>query len=321
MSTNDISLGTGLGTLGLNSPGMYSSYAGIAPYSLSFGGLGSLGAMGAMGTLGTLGTMGTMGYNPMLMGMYNPVYYSQLMNQMETNQAHHSADMQALTLQNELRAYQNTDNATINKIVTNASVQQNITNLYNAVQSKNLDGICDAFDNLKMQILSTYGANIAARGDKENADKAATRIIETLYRSMTNSDLRTDIAKCGEKAATNGFMQGFRPGHHDRYVDETLHHCFGSSIDRKQSKDEQQELGRYVGKAARVVEKSAIGAGIGAAGYTALWGLSNLIPFISPKFNFKAMARFGKIGGLAAAGISIYNLFAKDKVNLGPITT
>ena len=110
MSTNDISLGTGLGTLGLSSPGMYSSYAGIAPYSLSFGGLGSLGTMGA------LGTMGTMGYNPMLMGMYNPVYYSQLMNQMETNQAHHSADMQALTLRNELRAYQNTDNATINKI-------------------------------------------------------------------------------------------------------------------------------------------------------------------------------------------------------------
>lgn len=247
----------GLGTFGLGAGGSYSSYDNYMPSML--------------------------GMNPMMggmVGMYNPLYYTQMQNAAEQIQAQHSGNMHTTLLNNAVNAQRETDSALVQKILTNSDVQQGIENLHNAVKSGNQDDICKRFDELHQYIYSTYKDELVARGTKNNPHISATKIINDLYTSIISAqngggtaDLRNDIIKYGESSMMNGFMKGFRRGHQDRYIDQTLSHCFGDEIEDMKSKEGRKAVASYVGRGASVLEKGAYGAAGGAAAYTVGYGL------------------------------------------------
>lgn len=246
----------GLGNYGLGTTSAYGSYDSYMPSML-----------GMSGMTGMYPSYGT-GYG--MMGMYNPTFMAQMQQQIEQMQLQHAGDMHSMVLNNEVRSTQESDKALISKLLTNASVQADLKNLYNKVREGDQNGICEEFDNLRNQIYHTYKDELEARGDEENPAKAARRIVNELYYAYTGnqSALDEDIKRYGDGAMMNGFMQGFRKGHHDKYVDETLNHCFGDRIDQKDSKDVRQTIGKVGGSAASVLEKGIMGtiAGVGATG-------------------------------------------------------
>lgn len=301
-----------LGTYGLENPGTYTSYD---PYMMGM--MGSpYGAMAMGYGMGSIFNPAT-GYNtPMMRAMYDPLYYGQMQAQMETNQAMHKANMHDLLLNTEVAAHRSTNQATISKIMTDATVQQGVINLYNKVREGDQDGICQQFDLLKNLIYNNYRDHFQTGGASQDSSTAAAQVLEALYYQIVSSstqgkdgDLRADIKKYGDNAVKNGFMKGFREGHHDRYVDETLHHCFGLNVDQKSSKDSRQHIATGFGKTARALEKGALGAGIGigACGAAALI----TAPFSTnvAKWWIKSprLRWLGGLGAIAGIGASIYH--------------
>ena len=135
-------------------------------------------------------------------------------------------------------------------------------------------------------------------------------MIELLYQNTFGTNLRQDIAGRGDGALVNGFMKGFRPGHHERYVDETLYHCFGTGIDQRESKESRQVLGKGVGRVTRTLEKGVVGAGLGIAGAGAASAIWNLCTPKCMNFQFFKAGRLKTFAGIGAAlGIaaSLYN--------------
>jgi len=281
----------GIGDVGL---GVNSAYGNYDNYMLGMNGFGY-----------------SSGYNPMSMtgsiygyGGYNPLFMGQMMSAMERNQLEHAGNMHSLVLQNETQAYRDTDKALIDKILTNSSVQKGIENLRTKVVEGDQDGICQEFDKLRQQIYKTYGDEIRARGHEENPYEAATQIINNLYTQQVTAqnggvtaDLKLDIIKYGEKAFTNGFNQGRRKGHHDRYVDETLQHCLGLRVDEKESKDKAQAIGKIAGKGCKVAEYGAIGAIAGGATVATTYGIGSKM---LNKFDWKTLGKCGKWGAAIA---------------------
>ena len=268
-----------LGTVGLDSTGTYASYDPCMPSMIGLNyGLGMNNSIFPMAGMGMMGSM---------YGMYNPLYMTQLQQQMESSQLQHANRMHSQVLTNEVNAHRHTDSALMNKMLTNGDIQQGIANLYNKVREGDQDGICSEFDKLKNYVYTTYRDEIAARGDKINPSVSATQYIEAIYSNMAsawaadgqNHDLRSDIKRYGDSSTMNGFMSGFRRGHHGRYVDETLNHCFGLEIDQKGAKDMRQQLGKGVGRTASALEKGAYGAVAGVAGAGILLGLGKLFSF------------------------------------------
>ena len=105
-------------------------------------------------------------------------------------------------------------------------------------------------------------------------------------------------------------MKGFRPGHHERFVDETLYHCFGLEVDQRESKESRQTLGKGVGTVARTLEKGAVGAGLGIAGAGAATAIWNLCTPKAINFQFFKGGRLKTFAGIGAAlgiGASLYN--------------
>lgn len=263
-----------LGRLGLDSNCTYSSYDYCMPTMMGMN--SSLFGANPMIGMGGYGMM-----NPM-MGMYNPMFMAQMQQQMEASQAIHAGNMHNLVLNNEVQAHRETDSALIQKMITNGDIQQGIQNLHNKIIEGDQNGICDEFDKLKKYVYNTYKDELAARGDKINPSVSATQYIEAVYSSVISAqtgkvaDLRSDIKTHGDTALQNGFMSGFRRGHHTKYVDETLQHCFGLRIDHKDSKDTRQTIGKGVGRAASVLEKGVYGAAGGVAATGLVAGLAKM---------------------------------------------
>ena len=161
-------------------------------------------------------------------------------------------------------------------------------------------------------VLTNYRDEFAARGDYINPTVAATEYIEAVYYNLITAqhggqvhDLRSDIKRYGDGAMMNGFLSGFKRGHHGRFVDETLNHCFDLDIDQKGSKDMQQTMANGVGRTASVIQKGAYGAaaGVGAAtlgcGLIKFFSAGKLAPFTK----FGRTAWISSIVG-AAAGMA-----------------
>lgn len=243
-----------LGSLGLGTAGTYGSYDAYMPSNLAYSGMGMNSSIFPGGY-----------------GMYNPLAYADLQQKMEKNMLGHTNSMQHGILQNDVSAHRATDSALINKIITNGGVNRDIQNLYEKVKDGDQDGICEEFDQLRHTILTRYSDEIKSMGDKVNAYNEAGHLVERLYADIitrqtgVQANLRQDIIKYGDGSFVNGFEQGFRKGHHKRYIDETMMHCFGLSIDEKESKDLKQSIGKGLGMVANVAEKSIYGAGAAAA--------------------------------------------------------
>lgn len=295
----------GLGTVGLGASGSYGSYDNYMPSMMGMS--NPMLGMSGMGS-GLTGMNSMMGMGGM-MGMYNPLYYTQMQNAAEQIQAQHAGAMHKTLMNNEVNAHRESDSALIQKIMTNGDVQQGVQNLYMKVREGDQDGICTEFDKLKKYILNTYQDEFKARGTKINPAVTATQAIEAVYGNIVSaqtgqiSDLRSDVEKYGDSSTMNGFMRGFRPGNHKRYVDETMMHCFGTPIDQMESKDARRNVAEYVGRTASVLEKGVYGAAGATAAGGILYGISKMIGGKHVKFNGKAakiVATLGFFGGMAA---------------------
>lgn len=284
----------GLGNLGLGiSPYMsYDNY--LMTNSLGMG-IDSIFTMNPMMYSGS-----TTGMNPMMYGgLYNPLFMGQMQGELEKYQLDHTGVMHNKMLGYEVQADLETDRAQISKMLKNTSVLRGVENLRRKVVEGDQDGICNEYDKLKNQIYTTYKEELAARGTEENYPVAAGKIIDNLYATATGGNLHDDIIKYGEGATANGFQQGLKPGHHTRYVDETLKHCYGIDIDDKEAKDRAQEIARYGGEIARYGKVGLVGAGIcGGAGLTAAGLIKAIAPEGSPT-GVDATKLSEKIGNLA----------------------
>ena len=280
----------GLGDYGL---GTNSTYGNYDNYMLGMNGFNGMGYMAnpAMGMDSSV--FGYGGYNPMFMG--------QMMSQMELHQANHAENMHTILMDNQTKAHRETNKGLVDEILSDASVQQGVKTLATKVREGDQDGICLEFDNLRQQIYKTYGDEIRARGNEENPYEAATQLIDYFYTSIVTAqnggepaDLEQDIIKYCDKAFKNGYKQGHRKGHHDRYVDETLQHCFGYRIDEKESKDRAQALGKFTGRVVNGLEWGTAGAAVGTTAH-----------LVKNGFTLKGLGKWSVIGGLAGIGADI----------------
>ena len=307
---------TALGTYGLPASGAYGSYDNYMP---SMMGMNS----SVFGANAMMNSMVNPMMNPM-MAMYHPQYMTQTQQQIEASQLAHAANMHAGVLGNEVAAHRTTDSALIQKALTNSDIQQGVQNLYEKVVAGDQRGIREEFDKLKSYVYQTYADELGARGDKLNPAISATQLIEIVYSRIVSaqrggqvSNLRDDIRNRGESALVNGFMQGFRRGHQDQYIDETLNHCFGLSINEKEHKDRVQDLASYVGRGASVAEKAIYGGAVGAATYTIGGGALSLMKKACGKqplkFTGKALSRWTIIPATAAALLDIWWQMSEPK--------
>ncbi len=237
-------IGYGLGNLALSAPGAYTSYDNM---------------MYGMGMYSP--------YSYGMMGMNYPLMMAYTQQNIESSQLQHSADMHSLLMQNDVRANRETDSALIRKVLTNSDIMQGIQNLRDKVVEGDQDGICQEFDKLKSAIYQTYKDELNERNGFNNPKTSASEIIEDVYNTVCKSNLRTDIEKYGGNALTTGFKQQFKPGSSERYVDQTLNHCFGLRIDQKGSQDTAKTVGAVGGGIAHAAKYGVYGA---AAGGTAI---------------------------------------------------
>lgn len=251
----------GLGNLGLGGVSGFSSYDAYMPSSMGMGyGMG----YGMMSPYG--------------MGMMNPSFMAQMYGDMEKYQLNHAAQMQELTLNHEVAAQRNTNSALVRKILDKGSVDQGIQNLYTKVRERDMQGVCEEFDRLKIYIRNNYSEELK-QYYHANPEAGIVEVIENLYASVISqqeqrvADLRSDIRAYGDDAFRNGFMSTFKKGHGDKYTEEALNHCFGMSINHKQHHDFTQQVGSVAGGAAHSIKMGAIGAAAGGTAFT----LGNLL--------------------------------------------
>lgn len=306
-----------LGTTGLGLTGGYGSYNMYMPYSMMNGyGLG-LGMDSSIFGLNGYG-MGLGGYGYMNSMLQYPLLYNQMQEQIEKNQLNHSIEMQEGMNRYGVAAHKSSDRAVFEKIANNGQVKYGIDNLYRKVVEGDQDGIVKQFKDVRNYILQTYSNELNHLGNEINPVATANEAIKTIYASTVLeatgqlADLETDIKKYGDNAIKNGFYQGFRNGHHKTYVDETLRSCFGRDIDQKEYKDHMQGIAKGAGRAAQVVEKGAIGAGIGAAVGAGTYILGGGVASVAKKafggdfikFSLKSLGKWGILCGLAAGAVA-----------------
>jgi hypothetical protein len=270
----------GLGNFGLGSTTGFGSYDSYMP---SMMGMGSIFGSGSYGGYGNYGSM--MGMSPM-MGTNSMIYYPTIMAQqqeaIEKMQLQHAADMHAGVTENEVKANHDTHSAFVQKVLEDADIQRGVQALYDKVKEGDQDGICKQFDTLKQYIYTTYKDELSARNGKINPAASAVELINKTYNSIitaqTNElhDLETDIKKYGDGPLMNGFRSGYERGNHERYVDQTLNHCLGLQIDRKESKDTRKAIGNVAGHVASVGRAAAIGGAVGAGAYVGLGGIASI---------------------------------------------
>ncbi|MCQ2754913.1 MAG: hypothetical protein MJ231_07710 [bacterium] len=267
-----------LGAYGLGMNGAYSSY----PSMMSMYGMGGY---------------GTNSYNPMfggmgMMGMYNPDYMMQLanvQNEMEMNQIRHAQSINQLITDGQVNASAHADKAFVKQVFENGSVKNLMSGLIDGIRNKDLENICNYFDAVKKQIISTYGDEISARGYKENVNLAAIELIEALYTTEVNAqsgrqnaNLRDDIAAIGENAFVNGFKCEMRPGHSTRDLKSVMNHCFGTEITEREHDKTSRAIGGIAGRVAHGGKFAAQSTGVIAGGTILGLGAGKLITAIVP---------------------------------------
>ena len=308
-----------LGTAGLGLSGGYGSYDMYMPYSMMNGyGMG-LGMDSSIFGLSGYG-LGLGGYGNYMNSMLQyPLLYNQVQEQIEKNQLNHSIEMQDGMNKYGVAAHKSSDRAIFEKVANNGQVKYGIDNLYRKVLEGDQDGIVKQFKDVRNYILQTYSKELNHLGNEINPVATANEFIKSIYASTVTeatgqiADLETDIRKYGDNAIKNGFYQGFRNGHHKTYVDETLKSCFGRDIDQKEYKEHMQGIAKGAGRVAQVVEKGAIGAGIGTAAGAATYILGGGIASVAKKafggnalkFSMKALGRWSVVAGLAAGAVAL----------------
>jgi hypothetical protein len=241
-----------LGNIGLGMTGAYSSFDAYMPSMYGMNGGINYATM-----------------NPYsMMGMYNPLYMTQLQNQMEINQVNHASSMHKIMLDNEVRAHRETDSALMQKMLTNGHIQTQIQNLRDKVTKGDLDGVCQEFDKLKTFIYRTYEKEITANGGKGNVASSATEYIEYIYSQVVGTNLRDDIIAHGEGSFQNGFQGAMNSGHSQKYTDEALNYIFNERIDNYKEQEREKTIGYAAGSVARFGKKAAIGGAVGATAWT-----------------------------------------------------
>lgn len=264
-------IGSPLGTYGLGSSGSYGAYDNYMPSMMGMSGMGLTGGMGMNGSLFNMGGMSPYG-GMMGMGMYNPTYWQQMQNDMEKLQLTHAGEMHDLLKTNEVKAHDKSYSTIIEKVLTDADVQEGVDNVYHKiVTERDLKGACEEFRKLKEAIFTNHRAELEAREGTINAATSATRLAEVAYSNLVTSKygrqttLRDDLLKFGEGAFENGFMQGMKKGHSNVYLEEAMNDIYGLEIEEKGSKDLRQKVGKGLGVGASSLEKGVYGATAGLA--------------------------------------------------------
>ncbi len=307
---------SGLGGLGLDASGAYSSYnpafmGGMSSYGMSPYGISPYGGMGMMG----------MGMNPEYMTQYMKQmtdmqkYMAEAQHQQEKTQLTHSTDMHTALQQAEIANLSAHDRAIFQKAMVDGDVKEGVRNLSNVIRNGDQDAICQEFDKLKMTIFTKYSDYFQSSDSTKNTAANVNNLIRTLYAQIVSAelgqpaDLENDIKTYGESAIGHGFNIGFlgKKGHNEKYTEETINYCFGTRINDKESKDRAVKIGEYAGKAAEVATAGAAGAAGGLATYGILKAFT---PSFIGKFAqnhatravnaVSKMGRWGKLG-LAAA--------------------
>jgi hypothetical protein len=284
-----------LGYLGLGLPGQYSSY--YDSYMPSM-----------MGFNPSVGMNYNSVYNPMFgyAGGGNSQYMVNMydaMNTIEKNQVNHTGEMHRLTKETESNAIYNTDSADFSKMITDASVKDGIERLARVIESGNGNDICRKYDELKNAMITRYSDELAKFGSKINIDTVVRDIISDKYSEIVSKatgeqrNLYDNIKKYSEGAGENGFLQGYKPGHDNKYTEEVLCHIFGDEINDKKDKDTKQSLAKGAGYVGRY-------ATAGVAGGTAATGLWAIIKggqsLVKGQNKMPSFKKFGKIGAIAA---------------------
>ena len=247
-----------------------------------------------------------LGFNGMY-GMYDPSYWAKTMQNIEATQLAHATDMHKLTTDAAVQKHRRSNEAVIEKILTNGGESAQVDNLCIKVRSGDMEGACSEFDNLKKVIQSKYADQLKERGVECDIEIETQEIIKSLYRNKTNGkDLESEMKQYGESAAENGFYRGFKHNHSKMYVDEAINHCFGRRIENKGSKDMEVKLCEGVGRTASVLQKGVYGAAIGTGAFTlgslfakggaSLFNSASKVPFMTKGW-FKAAGKVGLVAG------------------------
>ena len=301
------------GNVGLGSTGTYSSYDYCMPSTLGMTGMmpGIMPGMMPGMVPGMMPGMSTYDY-------WTPEGAANTQQRIETSQLTHAGQMHNTMMDIEVANQRRTDNALIEKLLTNGELHLAAQNIKMKINEGDLAGAVQMFDQLKGSVNARYSEQIAAMGDQINSNASVVSAIDYLYSSVNGTTLMDDIKKCDEGAFTNGFNQAFRPGHSKMTVNEALNHVYGTRIDNAGYEKNKEKVGKVVGHIAGGAEKGAIGAVAGVAGTAAVLGIGKiLLPKLTKNLTwagaFKSMKTMGKIGLVAGIACEIFWQCTKDK--------
>lgn len=296
-----------IGTYGLGSTGTYGTmFDNYMPSTLGMNYMmnGMSGMNGLYGANNMYGMYGMGGMGGMGMMMQYPLYMQQMQNEIEKNNLNHMSFMHNGMLKHEVQAHEESLEAGVKRAFSDGDIQEGISKLYTKVREGDQDGICQEYDKLKSYIFAEYKDCFKEKGSRANHTELANRLIRQIYGNMitaqgleTTGDLEADIKKYGDGAFTNGFMSGFRKGHHEKNVDQTLNHIFGTRIDHYEEKKTREAAGNVLGRGASVAEKAVIG-GITGAGLYMLGG--GTVSLLKKTFGGKLIKPSGRLAAIAA---------------------
>lgn len=264
---------SGLGTLGLGAGSSFGSY-GDPSMMMGMGGMAGMGGM--------MGFPGGMG----MMGMYNPTFMSQMSQayqDMEASQLRHASAMHDILKQNELNNYKSDDWCVTSKSLEDTGIEGQVVDLAEKVREGDADGICEAFDTLKIALYKKYDKELRENKDRIDPKEWANHRIEDLYAHIISKktgeqvSLRNDIKRYGETAFMHGFNKEFfgKKDYHNQYTEETLSYLFGERVDNKGGKDRMEKIGGIGGSIAEGATATAAGAGAGL-------GIAGIASIVSP---------------------------------------
>ncbi len=279
------------GNVGLGATGTFGSYDYCMPSTMGMTGM-IPGTMGAVGMLPGVASM---------YGYWTPEGAASMQQRIETSHVTHAADMHNRMVDMEVANQRRSDNALIEKLLTNGELHLTAQNIKVKINERDLTGALYLFDQLSNSVNSRYKDEIAAMGSEINTSASVVSAIDYLYTSVNGTNLMDDIKACDEGAFKNGFKQAFRNGHSKITVNEALNHIYGTRIDNAGHEKVKETCGKVAGHIAGGVEKGVLGAAVGAGGTAAVLGvgkllLPKLVKNVTWSGALKAMGTAGKIG-------------------------
>ena len=280
-----------LGNVGLGSTGTYASYDYCMPSS-----------MGMMGGMPGMYTM------PGMMGMYNymnPETMTQMSQRIETSHLNHASNMHGNVKAMEVNNGLQSSDALAAQILNEGDIQERLSHLKSKIDSGDLQGAVQLHKELKGLVYNRYKDQIAARGEETNVQKGVLALIDNSYYSLHGTQIKADLAKCGETPMMNGFMQLWKKGHSNMTIQEAESAMYGTRIDAAASEQADKLVGKVGGGIASIGQGMAYGGGLAAAAVSiwslgsALLGAKWAIPSLNTAFKFiKGFAVAGGLGNL-----------------------